>query len=100
MKNKLTHKQIKRLWGMAFVLPSFLLVFLFAFYPLCRTLYLSFCDYNFGFDRTTTFVGVKKYTALFSDDKFLLALKNTGSYAIVNSADVDSLPGICFVSIF
>lgn len=84
MKKKFTYRQMKRLWGIAFVLPSFLIVFLFAFYPLCRTLYLSFCDYNFGFDQTTTFIGVQNYAGLLSDDKFILALKNTGSYAIVN----------------
>ena len=84
MKKKLTHRQIKQLWGAIFVIPSFLIVFLFAFYPLCRTLYLSFCSYNFGFDQTATFIGLKNYAQLFSDGKFHLALKNTAGYAVIS----------------
>ncbi|MDD2405399.1 MAG: sugar ABC transporter permease [Sphaerochaetaceae bacterium] len=38
---------------------------------------LSFCDYNFAFDTTPTFVGFKNFSNMFKDKQFLAALSNT-----------------------
>ncbi len=77
-------KRNRTLWGFLFMLPCFLIVFLFVIYPLIRTLYLSFCDYNFAYDSKPTFVGVNNYVNMFKDDKFLIALKNTAVFAVID----------------
>ena len=84
MKRHLNRRQQKRLWGKIFAFPCFLVVFLFAFYPICRTLYLSFCEYNFGFDVEPTYIGLANYVRMFTDSKFLLALENTAGYAMID----------------
>ena len=70
-------RKIKEMWGWLFVLPTCIVLFLFVVYPICYTLILSFCDYNFAFDTTPTFVGFKNFSNLFKDKQFLAALSNT-----------------------
>ncbi|MCK9288149.1 MAG: sugar ABC transporter permease [Sphaerochaetaceae bacterium] len=65
------------MWGWLFVLPTCIVLFLFVVYPICYTLILSFCDYNFAFDTTPTFVGFKNFSNMFKDKQFLAALSNT-----------------------
>lgn len=84
MKKSRSRAQERRFWGKIFTFPSFIVVCLFAFYPVLRTLYLSFCEYNFGFDASPVFIGVENYVRMFSDSKFLLALENTASYAVID----------------
>ena len=72
------------MWGWLFVLPSFLILFLFVVYPLGYTLYLSFCDYNFAYDPGPTFAGLANYTKMFADDAFLLSLGTTVRFAVVD----------------
>lgn len=67
-----------------FVLPCFLIIAVFVAYPLCYTLYLSLCDYNFAFDLKPTFVGLQNYIDMFQDDKFVIALKNTLVFALAD----------------
>ena len=84
MKKSRSRAQERRFWGKIFTFPSFIVVCLFAFYPVFRTLYLSLCEYNFGFDASPVFIGVDNYVFMFSDIKFLLALENTASYAVID----------------
>jgi len=70
-------RKIKEMWGWLFVLPTCIVLFLFVVYPICYTLILSFCDYNFAFDTTPTFVGFKNFSNMFKDKQFLAALSNT-----------------------
>lgn len=72
-----TRARKKQRLGKLFVLPSCIIISLFVVYPLFHTLYLSFCDYKFGFDASPTFHGIRNYIDMFSDGRFLLALKNT-----------------------
>ena len=74
----------KQNWGRMFVLPCFLSIAVFVAYPLCYTLYLSLCDYNFAFDLKPTFVGLQNYIDMFQDDKFVIALKNTLVFALAD----------------
>ena len=67
MKKSRSRAQERRFWGKIFTFPSFIVVCLFAFYPVFRTLYLSFCEYNFGFDASPVFIGVENYVRMFSD---------------------------------
>lgn len=77
-----TRTQTRALWGILFVLPSFLIVFLFVIYPLARTFYLSFTSYNFAYDVKPTLLGLDNYISMFQDDKFLIAFKNTAIFAV------------------
>ena len=70
-------RKIKEMWGWLFVLPTCIVLFLFVVYPICYTLILSFCDYNFAFHTTPTFVGFKNFSNMFKDKQFLAALSNT-----------------------
>lgn len=74
----------KQNWGRIFVLPCFLIIAIFVAYPLCYTFYLSLCEYNFAFDLAPKFVGLKNYIDMFQDSKFLVALKHTLSFAVVD----------------
>jgi|LSQX01.1.fsa_nt_gb ABC-type sugar transport system permease subunit len=71
---------VKRMWGVLFVLPSLAFIFLYMVYPLFHSFYLSFTKYNFVFDRSPTFVGVRNYMNIFKDAEFLLSLKNTAVF--------------------
>ncbi|WP_422742435.1 carbohydrate ABC transporter permease [Micromonospora sp. WMMD754] len=65
--------------GYLFILPLFLGVSLFAFYPLVRNFYLSLTETGvFGGER---FVGADQYHRLVSDGEFWRALLNTFAYA-------------------
>jgi multiple sugar transport system permease protein len=66
------------------VSPTFLVLGLVVAYPLLDAIRLSFFQRNEGVDPETglieggeRFVGLENYTALFSDDQFLLAFRNT-----------------------
>lgn len=85
MPKYLTHRKRERaLWGVLFVLPCFLIIFLFVIYPLFRTLYLSFCEYNFAFDLKPTFSGISNYLKMFQDQKFRIAFRNTSVFAVID----------------
>jgi len=62
--------------GMLFLLPSILLFGVFLFYPMFKTIYLSFFLTN-AQGATTVFVGWENYKALFTDPIFLKSVKNT-----------------------
>lgn len=58
------------------LLPAFILFFLFTFYPFLQTIYKSL----FIVDATghaKTFVGLENYKYILSDERFLISLKNT-----------------------
>ena len=79
--------------GYAFMLPGFLFIAIYMAYPLGRSLYLSFTQYNFAFDATPTFVGMKNYIDMFKDPYFLASLKNTAVFAAV------FFPGVLIISL-
>ncbi len=62
--------------GMLFLLPSLLLFGVFLFYPMFKTIYLSFFLTN-AQGATTVFVGWENYKALFTDPIFMKSVKNT-----------------------
>ena len=81
MKRTWNAKKQKAFWGILFVLPSFLIIAVFVAYPLCYTAYLSMSEYDFMYDLTPSFVGIKNYVSLFSDPDFLVSMKNTAVFA-------------------
>jgi ABC-type sugar transport system permease subunit len=73
--------KVKARMGVLFTLPGFLFVFIFMIFPLATSFWYSFTDYNFVYDLTPAFVGLKNYIASFSDQTFLLTMKNTFVFA-------------------
>ncbi|MFA6935694.1 MAG: sugar ABC transporter permease [Sphaerochaetaceae bacterium] len=78
-----SRRRAKERWGRLFVLPTCLVLFVFVVYPICYTIVLSFCKYNFAFDMNLTFVGLKNYLDMFKDKLFLNAFKNTMQFTLV-----------------
>ncbi|MFS0820274.1 carbohydrate ABC transporter permease [Bacillus sp. 1P02SD] len=62
--------------GILFLLPSIVLFSVFVFYPLFKTMYLSFFLTD-AKGATTVFVGLENYLYMFSDPIFLKSFKNT-----------------------
>lgn len=62
--------------GMLFLLPSIILFSVFVFYPMFKTIYLSFFLTN-AQGATTVFTGWDNYKALFVDPIFIKSVKNT-----------------------
>ncbi len=63
-----------------FLLPSFLGLLLFKWYPNISSLALSFTEWN-GFTKIN-FIGLQNFQKLFHYDTFLIALKNTAFFAL------------------
>ena len=75
-------RKAKERWGRLFVLPTCLVLFIFVVYPICYTLVLSFCNYNFAFDTSMKFIGLGNFSKMFKDAEFLTALKNTLEFTL------------------
>ncbi|PKL14616.1 MAG: sugar ABC transporter permease [Spirochaetae bacterium HGW-Spirochaetae-8] len=73
----------RELGGMLFLLPGFIFIFLFMIFPVFRSLYLSFSEYNFAFDPQPVFVGLDNYRNVFSDRYFLASFKNTVVFSLL-----------------
>lgn len=63
------------------LLPSFLILVVFKFYPLLHSLIMSFHDWPL-IGGTRTFIGLENYRRLFTSSEFLLSLKNTAVYTV------------------
>lgn len=73
---KKTHRIKSFLKGILFLLPSIILFSTFVFYPMFKTIYLSFFLTNARGD-TTVFVGWQNYLNMFSNPIFLKSIENT-----------------------
>ena len=80
---KLSKNTIKRnLLAYTFLVPTFLILILFQFYPMVHAFILSLWDYS-PLSKTNTFVGLDNFKRLLDDPHFWLALKNSILYLIV-----------------
>lgn len=93
---KQRRKKILQQWlpGYAFLLPGLLFVLVYMGYPLLRSFYLSFTDYNFAFDPAPVWTGASNYIRLFQDAKFLTALRNTAVFSLA------FFPSVLIISLF
>jgi len=85
MQNK--EKRINNILGekftaYLFILPSLLALAVFMFWPLIRTIYLSFFSWNM-IKPTKTFVGIDNYVNLFKDPLTYKVMGNTALYIII-----------------
>lgn len=82
MKKGFVYNLKRQLPGYLFMLPGFLFIAIYMAYPMGRSLYLSFTQYNFAFDDAPVFVGLTNYLHMFKDSYFMDALKNTAVFAL------------------
>jgi len=78
--------------GILFLLPSILLFGVFLFYPMGKTIYLSFFLTDNRGD-PTLFVGLENYVKIFQSSNFLQSLKSTLLFALF------TVPGTILVSL-
>lgn len=79
--------------GMLFLFPSLFLFTVFLFYPMIRTLYLSFfLTDNRGM--ATVFVGFENFMRIFTSDLFLKSLTSTFLFVLY------TVPGTILISLF
>lgn len=71
---KILHRIKKERSAYFFILPTFLLIFIFLFIPLIQGIRLSFFSVSL---KEQTWVGLQNYLELFQDSVFWLELKNT-----------------------
>ncbi len=74
IKRKKSIKDVNR-WGYLFILPFLIIFVIFSIYPIFRTLYLSFTNFN-GFGQAK-FIGISNYTRVMGDKLFWNAFGNT-----------------------
>lgn len=67
--------------AICFLLPNLVGFVIFILYPVFRALIISLTNWD-GF-QTMDFVGLKNYISLFSDQTFVISLKNTLLYTVV-----------------
>ena len=79
MKNNYDFNSSRSTW--VFLSPWLITLALFWLFPLVYSLILSFTNYSLG-TKSMDFVGISNYINLFSDPKFLAALKNTFVFVI------------------
>ena len=68
--------------AIAFLVPSLLLFSLFTFWPLLRSVYLSFHGSDI-IGRPTLFVGLRQYEQLLSSPTFRDVLASTGAFTLL-----------------
>ncbi|MFT8312702.1 MAG: sugar ABC transporter permease [Clostridium sp.] len=85
MKNKgmrINYSSREKMIAYIFILPSLLAFAVFMFWPLIRTIYLSFFSWNM-IKPTKTFVGFGNYIDLFKDPLTYKVMSNTVFYIII-----------------
>jgi multiple sugar transport system permease protein len=78
--------------GLMFITPWLIGFLIFQFYPICKSVYYSFCDYDVL--NPPVFVGMDNYSNLFHDEIFLKSIANTAVYTGM------AIPLSMFVSLF
>ena len=85
------------LWAGIFLLPSLIGLVIFTIYPLFKSLYLSFTDWDFV--HKANFIGAGNYVKMVSDTKFLRVLQNTLAYTAVTVPVLIIVPLILAVAL-
>lgn len=80
---KMGYRKKRMAAGYAFAAPGMIFAIVYMGYPLIRSLYLSFTQYNFAFDPKPSFVGLQNFVKMFSDRYFLDSLRNTTVFSLV-----------------
>ncbi len=83
-KSRSSITSVERRVGFYFILPCFLFLLVFLAYPLFRTVYLSFLNYNPIQSLEKTFAGLENYKWLINDPTFLNSLYITVLFTILS----------------
>lgn len=75
--NKTSKLSKREKTGYFFVAPYVIAFLIFSVYPVCKTFYLSFCQYKGGIGKTPEFIGLDKYQMVLTDSVFWQSLINT-----------------------
>ncbi|MBQ2627809.1 MAG: sugar ABC transporter permease [Eubacterium sp.] len=82
-KRKMTKaEKTEAKWGLAFVTPTIIGLIVLNFYPIIRTIYMSFFKTG-DFGKGNTFVGLQNYSAVLTSSEFWGSLVNTIKYAVI-----------------
>ncbi|AZR72220.1 hypothetical protein BBF96_01690 [Anoxybacter fermentans] len=73
---------IETFWAYMYLLPAFIILGVFVFYPVVKSFIMSF--YNWDLIGTKTYVGLENYKELFKDKVFLKAIINTSYFVFVS----------------
>lgn len=76
-----TYKRTQRNTAILFLLPNFLGFLLFIVYPVIKSLYISF--FNWDGLGTKEFIGISNYVRLLTDSTFRVSFKNNIHYTVV-----------------
>ena len=78
-------RQGLRQWRQAFpfLAPALALMALFVLYPLARNVVMSLSVYDILQDQVTESVGLRHYVDMFTDPRYLVALRNTLLYTLI-----------------
>ena len=82
---------------LVFTIPALIPLFVFWVYPICRSVWISFTDWDY-MTPTYHFVFLKNYISLFKDTRFYEALLNTfiftiGKYSLQGTTQGNGLTG-------
>ena len=80
---KITLETKYKLSGWGFVMPAAIMIFIFSFYPMVRSFFLSL---QAGLGNNLRFAGLRNYIRLFQDEKFLAAV----SYSLTKNGFIFS----------
>lgn len=98
MTESLKKKQRKKEWklfgvGLLYLAPALILLLVFLFYPMAKTLYFSFFNVTGG-GVTEGFIGLDNYAKLLSSQEFLQSMKATFLFVLY------VVPGELIISLF
>ena len=80
-RSGMTLKQKEALTGFTFILLPLISLIILMYYPIIRSFFISFFDWNLLTD--PTYIGVENYKTLFADEVFLTSLGNTFKWVII-----------------
>lgn len=75
-------EKIEARWGLAFVAPTIIGLLILNFYPIIKTVWLSFFKTG-DFGKGNTFIGLDNYAAVMRNSEFWGSLLNTFRYALI-----------------
>lgn len=93
----MTRKKRQALQGFLYILPSFVLLAVFAVIPIFMTGYFSFTDYNMM--KAPSFVGLDNYSRVFQDSYMKAATVNTLEYTVI-TVPIQTICALAFAAFF
>ena len=81
----MNYRSKRKLMGYVFLLPSFFFLACFLLYPFCKSVVMSFTNWN-GMKDTYKFVGLQNYIDLFNNKNYWAAIKINLKFAVISTA--------------